>query len=103
VRPLDQEVALELSDVVQQLTDEAAAKRGVATSAIGPDNAPEAAGAAMRDPILANEAAARAHESEQHEAVDPDGTLGMDATPIGKAARDILKQQTPSAAPLTGP
>ncbi len=90
-----------IDQTAQQISDEIAAHRGNVTSAIGTEYDPETAGAAMREPILANEEAARAHEGALHEAVDPDGTLGMDATPIRREAKAILSERTPSAAPLS--
>lgn len=89
-----------IDQTAQQINDITAQARNARTGAIGLEYDPEAAGAAMRDPILANEAAARAHEGMLHEAVDPEGTLGMDATPIRKEAKAILSEQTASAAPL---
>ncbi|MCB8878282.1 hypothetical protein [Acidisoma silvae] len=72
-----------------------------AASAIGGRDTPEAYGAAMRARPDAAEQAAREQESALWDAVDPEGKLVMDVTPIRKEARAITGEQTKSAKPFS--
>jgi hypothetical protein len=59
-------------------------------------------GAAVRAPLKAADAAARAKESAAWEQVDPEGKLAVDMAPIKQGAADILKDRSSLAAPMVG-
>lgn len=85
----------------QQQVAAARAAADQAGAGLGGAQTPEELGVAMRGPVSAAREIAKAQERRLWAAVDPNGTLGMDVTPIRRAARSILAERTPSAAPLS--
>ena len=60
-------------------------------------------GQQLRGQLDAANQAAKARESALWNAVDPDGTLTVDASPIQVAAQQVLRQHGQFATPLSGP
>ena len=79
-----------------------------ATEALGGAPAGEAGtaaqqlGQALRAPLAAGDQAAKANVTRLADAIDPDGNLGVDMTPIRDQANTILKGIGPNAAQPTG-
>lgn len=83
---------------LQQAADQA---RG----AVGGDLPPGSEGdigASLRAPVDAANQAAKARESALWKAVDPDGTLAADMTPVKQGAASILGEMSSNAEPLAG-
>ena len=76
-----------------------------ATDALGgnlPAGSDGIVGTALRAPIAAANAAAKTEEGALWRAVDPNGTVGVSMTPIRQRAQDIVKGESPNAAPMAG-
>ena len=59
-------------------------------------------GAALRAPLAATDAAAKAREGQLWRAIDPDGTLAIESGPLRDRAQEIIKGVGSFAAPLGG-
>ncbi len=76
-----------------------------ATDALGgnlPAGSDGIVGTALRAPIAAANAAAKTEEGALWREVDPNGTVGVSMTPIRQRAQDIVKGESPNAAPMAG-
>lgn len=73
-----------------------------ATDRLGGTGAPEAYGTSLRQQIAGARQVAKEREDALWKAVDPDGTLNVQATGTRDAARAIVKGLEKSAAPLAG-
>lgn len=59
-------------------------------------------GAAVRAPVKAFDDAMKARENAAWAAIDPNGTLAIDMTPVRAGAKQILADRSPLAEPLAG-
>jgi hypothetical protein len=82
---------------VQPQLDAATATARDATAALGGDAGPEAYGGAMRDALTDSRMWARERENLLWRAVDPDGRLSLDASPLRQAAVDLRRSLPRSA------
>jgi hypothetical protein len=90
--------------IAQASEGQVARARGAADHAaagLGGQETPEAYGSAMRARSDAAERAGREQETALWDAVDPEGKLVMDVTPIRKEAKAITGEHTKSAAPFS--
>ncbi|MFG1211035.1 hypothetical protein V5F72_01275 [Xanthobacter flavus] len=74
----------------------------VAADKLGGTGNPEAYGSSLRQQIAGARQVAKEREDALWKAVDPDGTLNVQATGTREAARNIVKGLEKSAAPLAG-
>jgi hypothetical protein len=97
----------------QQAAEDAAQRQGVrdavsplgGTPLVGPDAAGtglQQQGDALRSDLLSSQGSAKAAMGSLWKAVDPDGTLRVDMTPIRQAASNIAKAMPQNAAPMEG-
>jgi hypothetical protein len=63
---------------------------------------PQGYGSAMRDQLEAAKAATKQQESVLWKAIDPDGTLAINGTPVKAAAEQIATEKPNTAAPMSG-
>lgn len=83
---------------VQQVTDAAAGQ----VNALGGTGTPEGYGAALRDPLAAQKAVAKQQRSALYDAIDPNNSLNVVASPVRDAASDLYAGQSKLAAPPSG-
>lgn len=89
-------------DAVQPQTEALQTAARDAAGRIGGEGTPEGYGAAMRGATQEAREAAKAHERRLWNAIDPDGTLAMEAGPIQRAAIGIRDGLERTAKPLEG-
>lgn len=83
---------------LQQATQDAAGQ----VNALGGTGTPEGYGAALRDPLAAQKTVARQQRSSLYDAIDPDNSLNVVATPVQDAASDLYGNLPKTAAPPSG-
>lgn len=94
----------QLDDIEAQTNATVTAARSNADNAgaaIGGNQPLEAYGSNLRDAAVTAETAARKQERGLWNAVDPDGSLALDVTPVRDAAQNTMADMTASAKPMS--
>lgn len=86
----------------QAATNQARAEVAGATAALGGEESSTAYGAAAREKLAANNAAAKAQESALWNSIDPTGKAGIDATPFQEGVDAITSGRAASAKDISG-
>jgi hypothetical protein len=97
-------VRSQLDDIEAQTNAAVNSARSTADNAgaeIGGNQPLEAYGSNLRDAAVTAETAAREQERALWGAVDPDGSLALDVTPVRVTARETVADMTPSAKPMS--
>lgn len=91
-----------IDDETQVAVDTATRAAQGRTAAIGTGASPEASGTAMRQAVETARSAAKEKERALWNAVDPDGTLALNAGGTKSASRSIIEELPRSAKPMSG-
>jgi hypothetical protein len=92
----------EIDRSTQTALDQATTAAQGRTTALGGTTTPEASGNAMRTALQDAENTARQRERGLWAAVDPDGTLALQASPVRASARSIASRMADAAKPMEG-
>jgi len=92
----------ELDDLNDRLAQAGRQRVASAVDALGGALPRDQYGADIRDELSGARQAVKTRESALWQAIDPDGTLALDATPVRRAANEIVKSMPDSARPMEG-